>query len=150
VKDRTKEAEIEGPSSTIADEHEPSKRSSSAESHSGREMDPGDRAGEPAELPKQPMQASGEGRHIPAQARDVSGRGAGNAGESGGGPYPNPWSESEIEPQQGTFEGHGGQSVMAYFGEGQAGPDKTGETHNSVYGGRPERFERLRPIDDTD
>ena len=48
-----------------------------------------------------------------------------NAGESGGGPYPNPHSGKD----KGDF--HGGQSVAGYHGTGQLGSEKVGETHNA-------------------
>jgi hypothetical protein len=49
-----------------------------------------------------------------------------NAGQSGGGNYPN--------PHQGKDEGgfHGGQSDAGYHGKGQLGGDKVGETENAV------------------
>ena len=47
-----------------------------------------------------------------------------NAGQSGGGPYPN--------PHKGKDEGfHGGQSDPGYYGKGQLGDRKVGPTDNA-------------------
>jgi hypothetical protein len=48
-----------------------------------------------------------------------------NAGQSGGGPYPNPHTGKE----GGGF--HGGQSVMGYHGTGQLGSEDVGENDNA-------------------
>ncbi len=48
-----------------------------------------------------------------------------NAGQSGGGAYPNP----HTGKQGGDF--HGGQSVMGYHGKGQLGSKDVGETPNA-------------------
>lgn len=48
-----------------------------------------------------------------------------NAGQSGGGAYPNPHSGKD----EGDF--HGGQSVMGYHGKGQLGSKDVGETDNA-------------------
>ena len=49
-----------------------------------------------------------------------------NAGQSGGGAYPNPHSGKE----DGDF--HGGQSEPGYFGKGQLGDKDVDETGNAV------------------
>jgi len=48
-----------------------------------------------------------------------------NAGESGGGAYPNPHTGKD----KGRF--HGGQSEPGYFGKGQLGDKDVGETENA-------------------
>jgi hypothetical protein len=49
-----------------------------------------------------------------------------NPGESGGGPYPNPYSGKD----EGGFQG--GQGRQGYFGKGQLGEKDVGETPNAV------------------
>jgi len=49
-----------------------------------------------------------------------------NAGQSGGGAYPNPHSGKDED------EFRGGQSDAAYFGKGELGGDKVGRTENAV------------------
>lgn len=77
-----------------------------------------------------PMQADGTGGAGAKVANDDDPASAGrpemedNAGQSGGGPYPNPHSEDDAD-----F--HGGQSVMGYFGKGQLGSKDVGETSNA-------------------
>jgi hypothetical protein len=56
-----------------------------------------------------------------------SGRSGG--GDSGGGAYPNP--HKGKDGGDTGFMGHGGQTEIAYHGEGQLGEDKTGENPNS-------------------
>ena len=56
-----------------------------------------------------------------------------NAGESGGGAYPNPHSgkDGSADGPDKTL-GHGGQSGMGYHGHGQLGADDApGESHNA-------------------
>ena len=50
-------------------------------------------------------------------------------GDSGGGAYPNP--HTGKKGGDTGFMGHGGQSDMAYHGEGQLGEEATGENPNS-------------------
>jgi hypothetical protein len=64
-----------------------------------------------------------------ASRRDAhSSGGLPNAGESGGGAYPNPHSERK-EDEEGGF--HGGQSQQGYYGKGQLGDKDVGETENA-------------------
>ncbi|HZU52198.1 MAG TPA: hypothetical protein VE968_10030 [Sphingomicrobium sp.] len=81
---------------------------------------------------KEPMQADGSGgvgteiaeeKTPPSAGRPDMGE---NRGESGGGAYPNPHEGKERR------DFHGGQSEPGYFGEGQLGSKKVGETHNAV------------------
>jgi hypothetical protein len=82
---------------------------------------------------KMPVDGSGTHMREPdengelASRRDQNSGGLPNAGESGGGAYPNPHSDEE---QEGDF--HGGQSEQAYYGKGQLGEKDVGKTHNSV------------------
>ena len=48
------------------------------------------------------------------------------AGESGGGAYPNPHSGKE---KSGDFKG--GQSDQAYYGDGQLGEEEVGDNENA-------------------
>lgn len=53
-----------------------------------------------------------------------------NPGESGGGPYPNPYSgNGKGTEDDETF--HGGQGEQGYYGKGQLGEKDVGETHNA-------------------
>ena len=63
------------------------------------------------------------------QAKAERRTGAKGAGESGGGPYPNPHAGKD-EKSDG-FTGHGGQSEMEYHGTGRLGERKTGENANA-------------------
>ena len=56
--------------------------------------------------------------------------GTGDAGQSGGGPYPNPHTGKQGGESDG-YEGHGGQSGMEYHGTGQLGEDKVGDNENA-------------------
>ena len=53
-----------------------------------------------------------------------------NTGESGGGPYPNPHTGREKEPNDDR-DFHGGQSVAGYYGKGQLGSKDVDDTHNA-------------------
>ena len=60
---------------------------------------------------------------------DMAG-GEANPGESGGGPYPNPYSgKDEGADESETF--HGGQGKQGYYGKGQLGDKDVGKTHNA-------------------
>ena len=59
---------------------------------------------------------------------DMQGRGGG--GDSGGGPYPNPHTGHDHGGSEG-FMGHGGQTDMPYYGDGQLGEKKVGENPNA-------------------
>lgn len=71
----------------------------------------------------------GVGREI-AQESDPASAGRpdmeANAGQSGGGAYPNPHNGKD----GGDF--HGGQSTPGYYGKGQLGDEDVGETGNAV------------------
>lgn len=69
-------------------------------------------------------------RKKPMPESEVASRrgGKGQAGESGGGPYPNPHSGKDEDGRSGQFKG--GQSNQAYYGKGQLGEMKVGKTHN--------------------
>jgi hypothetical protein len=82
---------------------------------------------------KKDMPADGSGTDMakPDENGEVASRrdmdGQPNTGESGGGAYPNPYTGKDDDP---SF--HGGQTVAGYFGKGQLGDEKVGETHNAV------------------
>jgi hypothetical protein len=82
---------------------------------------------------KMPVDGAGTHERAPdgngelASRRDAQSGGLPNAGESGGGAYPNPHSDKTDE---GSFEG--GQSEQPYYGKGQLGEKDVGESHNSV------------------
>jgi hypothetical protein len=87
---------------------------------------------------KEPMQADGEGGPGRAVANENDPPGAGrpdmeaNGGQSGGGAYPSPHNDPDkAEPESG-FLGHGGQSDMRYYGEGQLGSETVDERHNAT------------------
>jgi hypothetical protein len=87
---------------------------------------------------KEPMQADGAGGPGKEIANDDDPPSAGrpdmehNEGDSGGGPYPNPHNDPENAKPEDTFMGHGGQSDMRYYGEGQLGSEDVGEPENAV------------------
>ena len=80
-----------------------------------------------------PADGSGTQANMPdengelASRRDSDSAGATpNAGESGGGPYPNPHSGKEADGYKGGQSGGAG-----YYGAGQLGGKDVGETHNA-------------------
>lgn len=87
---------------------------------------------------KEPMQASGSGgvgAEIAAEDTPPSADRPDmddNAGESGGGAYPNPHNDPDNADPENGFIGHGGQSDMRYYGDGEPGGDSIAETHNAV------------------
>lgn len=78
---------------------------------------------------KQPMQASGDDGTGAELADEGNKPSAGrpnmesNAGQSGGGAYPNPHNDPDNADPQNTFMGHGGQSDLGGMGDGDEGPD---------------------------
>ena len=77
---------------------------------------------------KEKMQASGAdgtGREV-AEERDSASAGRpdmqDNAGQSGGGAYPNPHNDPDNADPENNFMGHGGQSDMGGMGDGDEGP----------------------------
>ena len=86
---------------------------------------------------KEPMQADGsELRKDIANENDTPSAGRpdmeDNAGDSGGGPYPSPHDDADKADPEDGFMGHGGQSDMRYFGNGQLGGEEVGESHNAT------------------
>ena len=92
-------------------------------------------------MTKQPMQADGaatrpnvtdeNGELASRRNPDPAGESQ-NAGESGGGPYPNPHSGKGDSPDgPDKFGGHGGQSEIAYHGGGQLGEERPTGTPNA-------------------
>jgi hypothetical protein len=61
------------------------------------------------------------------QSVPLSGRSGG--GDSGGGAYPNP--HGGKQGGNDGFMGHGGQTEMAYHGQGRLGEEETGGNANS-------------------
>ena len=55
-----------------------------------------------------------------------------NRGQSGGGAYPNPHNDPDKADPEDGFMGHGGQSNMPYYGDGQLGSEQVGERHNAT------------------
>jgi len=68
----------------------------------------------------------GNGELASRRDSDMPG-GEANPGESGGGPYPNPYSGKQ--GSSGAF--HGGQGKQGYYGKGQLGDKDVGETDNA-------------------
>lgn len=87
---------------------------------------------------KEPMQAAGEGGAGVALANEDDPPSAArpgmkqNEGQSGGGAYPSPHDKLENAEPEDTFMGHGGQSDMRYYGDGQLGSEEVGERHNAT------------------
>jgi hypothetical protein len=60
---------------------------------------------------------------------DMPGGGRPNPGESGGGPYPNPYDGKDGDSDgPDTFAAHDGQGKQGYYGSGQLGEKDVGET----------------------
>lgn len=86
-----------------------------------------------------PVDGAGTDRAMPddngelASRRDADMAGdATNPGESGGGPFPNPYSGKDGSPDgPDTFTGHGGQAKQGYYGKGQLGAKDVGENDNA-------------------
>jgi hypothetical protein len=57
-------------------------------------------------------------------------QGRSGGGDSGGGAYPNPHTGKDGR-DNGGWMGHGGQTSMPYYGEGQLGDEKVGENANA-------------------
>ena len=69
-------------------------------------------------------------QHRSDRAQAERNTGAKGAGQSGGGPYPNPHDGKDSEPID-TAQGHGGQSEMEYHGTGRLGEEKVGANANA-------------------
>jgi hypothetical protein len=86
---------------------------------------------------KEPMQADGSdlGNEV-ANENDPPSAGRpdmeDNEGDSGGGPYPSPHNDPDNANPEGGFMGHGGQSDMRYYGDGQLGGEEVGEQQNAT------------------
>jgi hypothetical protein len=82
---------------------------------------------------KERMQANGlEADEADNKKRPAAGRPDmdANAGQSGGGAYPNPYSKEGGNPQEDRGF-HGGQSIQGYFGGEQLGDKEEGEDLNA-------------------
>jgi hypothetical protein len=86
-----------------------------------------------------PVDGSGTDRAMADENGELASRrnghmagGEPNPGESGGGPYPNPYSEKDGSSHgPDKFTGHGGQGKQGYYGKGQLGDKDVGDTDNS-------------------
>jgi hypothetical protein len=82
---------------------------------------------------KEPMQAAGP---VPANDDDPASAGRpdmqDNEGQSGGGAYPSPHNDPANADPEGGFTGHGGQSDMRYYGDGEPVSDGAAERDNAV------------------
>ncbi len=87
---------------------------------------------------KEPMQASGSGGVGREIAEEETPPSAGrpdmddNRGQSGGGAYPSPHNDPKNAHPEDTFMGHGGQSDIDYYGDGEPGSDGIAERDNAV------------------
>jgi hypothetical protein len=87
---------------------------------------------------KEPMEAGGAGGAGKAAANDDDPASAGrpdmqdNEGQSGGGAYPSPHNDPANADPEGGFTGHGGQSDMRYYGDGEPVSDGAAERDNAV------------------
>ena len=87
---------------------------------------------------KEPMEAGGTGGAGNAAANDDDPASAGrpdmqdNEGQSGGGAYPSPHNDPANADPEGGFTGHGGQSDMRYYGDGEPVSDGAAERDNAV------------------
>lgn len=88
---------------------------------------------------KMPVDGAGTDRTMPDENGELASRrdgdmagGGPNPGESGGGPYPNPYSDKEGSADgPDKFLGHGGQGKQGYYGKGQLGEKDVGENDNA-------------------
>ncbi len=86
-----------------------------------------------------PVDGSGTSRAKPDENGEIASRRDGdmagdapNPGESGGGPYPNPYSGKDGSSDGPDKRmGHGGQGKQGYYGKGQLGDKKVGGTGNA-------------------
>ena len=65
-----------------------------------------------------------------SDTRRMGGRSGG--GDSGGGPYPNPHTGKDGNPEKQGFFGSGGQTDMSYYGTGQLGEKDLGGNANAT------------------
>lgn len=78
-----------------------------------------------------PRMADGNGELASRRDGDMAG-GEANPGESGGGPYPNPYSGKDGSADgPDKLMGHGGQGKQGYYGKGQLGDKDVGGTDNA-------------------
>lgn len=78
-----------------------------------------------------PDREAGDAKH-----RDWRLGGKRGGGGSNGGAYPNPYTGTKDEAEEGGFGDHGGSSEMAYHGSGQLGEKKTKPGGNENAGAR--------------
>lgn len=87
---------------------------------------------------KEPMQADGAGGVGREVANDDDPPSAGrpdmehDEGQSGGGAYPNPHNDPANADPENRFMGHGGESDIDYYGDGEPGSDGIAEQDNAV------------------
>jgi hypothetical protein len=90
--------------------------------------------GEKDDLAAQPTEAGDSPVNEGSGPRDevLSEAKAEQAGESGGGAYPNPHTGKDGSKRaRNSLFGHGGQTEQAYHGSGQLGDQKIGEQPNA-------------------